>query len=148
VITNRGAKMIAACIPNYPFLRLTPGFALTQHIALVRSEVHSILPPAVALCPVDREAGTVQDGDGKRLPEVARACVAALGSQLQMLKAQILQFDRLIRACARPTDLKGSIFGRLPRGIGEAHPVTTLNHTLLPLASRHWPPLPATADGG
>jgi hypothetical protein len=62
VITNRGAKMIAACIPNYPFLRLTPGFALTQHIALVRSEVHSILPPTVALCPVDREAGTVRDG--------------------------------------------------------------------------------------
>jgi len=28
--------------------------------------------------------------------EVARACLAALGSQLRMLKAQILEFDRLM----------------------------------------------------
>jgi 2OG-Fe(II) oxygenase superfamily len=30
----------------------------------------------------------------KRLPEVARACLGALGAQLRMLKAQILNFDR------------------------------------------------------
>ena len=37
----------------------------------------------------------------RRLPEVARACVAALGSQLRVLKAQILEFDRRIIAWHR-----------------------------------------------
>jgi transposase len=36
-----------------------------------------------------------------RLPEVVRSCVAALGAQLQMLKAQILEFDGMIRAWHR-----------------------------------------------
>src|SRR2546427_13184646 len=35
----------------------------------------------------------------KRVPEIARGRVAALGAQLRMLKAQILQFARLIMAC-------------------------------------------------
>ncbi|WP_271574321.1 IS110 family transposase [Bradyrhizobium sp. CCBAU 11361] len=36
-----------------------------------------------------------------RLPEVARTCLAALGSQLRALKAQILEFDRRIIAWHR-----------------------------------------------
>jgi len=40
------------------------------------------------------------DLSDKRLPDIARACVAALGAQLRMLKAQILQFDRMIMAWA------------------------------------------------
>src|SRR6476619_2499390 len=46
----------------------------------------------------------VADASDKRLPEVARACVAALGAQLQMLKAQILEFDRMIRAWHRSSE--------------------------------------------
>jgi transposase len=38
------------------------------------------------------------DRSDKRMPEAARACLAALGAQLQMLKTQILQSDRLIMA--------------------------------------------------
>ena len=38
---------------------------------------------------------------GARVPEVARACLAALGSQLRILKAQILEFDRRILAWLR-----------------------------------------------
>ena len=41
------------------------------------------------------------DGNDKRLPDVARVCIAALGAQLQMLKARILEFDRLIMAWHR-----------------------------------------------
>ena len=37
----------------------------------------------------------------RRLPEVARACLAALGGQLRALKAQILEFDRRIIAWHR-----------------------------------------------
>jgi transposase len=53
---------------------------------------------------VDQLLGVVADANDKRLPAVARACVAALGDQLQMLKAQILQFDRLIRAWHRSSE--------------------------------------------
>jgi transposase len=38
------------------------------------------------------------DPTDRRLPEVARTCVAALSVQLRMLKAQILEFDRRIGA--------------------------------------------------
>src|ERR1700752_1057001 len=41
------------------------------------------------------------DASDQRVPEIARACVAALGAQLQMLKAQILEFDRRITAWHR-----------------------------------------------
>jgi transposase len=37
----------------------------------------------------------------ERVPEVARACLAALGAQLLSLKAQILEFDRMIMAWHR-----------------------------------------------
>jgi transposase len=47
---------------------------------------------------VEQLLGVVADASDKRLPEVARACVAALSAQLQTLKAQILQFDRMIMA--------------------------------------------------
>jgi transposase len=53
---------------------------------------------------VDQLLGVVADVSDKRLPEVARACVTALGSQLQMLKAQILEFDRMIRAWHRSSE--------------------------------------------
>ena len=35
------------------------------------------------------------------MPEIARACVAALGAQLRVLKVQILEFDRRIMAWHR-----------------------------------------------
>src|SRR5574342_504482 len=44
------------------------------------------------------------DPTDRRLPEVARACVAALGVQLRMLKAQILEFDRRIGAWHRSNE--------------------------------------------
>src|SRR4029078_11654046 len=40
----------------------------------------------------------------KGLPEIARACLAALGAQLRMLKAQILEFDRMINAWPRSNE--------------------------------------------
>ena len=43
----------------------------------------------------------VADPKDERVPKVARACVVALGAQLRMLKAQILEFDRMINAWHR-----------------------------------------------
>jgi transposase len=46
----------------------------------------------------------VADARDQRVPKVARACVAALGAQLRMLKAQILEFDRRILAWHRSNE--------------------------------------------
>jgi transposase len=53
---------------------------------------------------VEQLLGIAADGNDKRLPEVARACVAALGAQLRMLKEQILRFDRMITAWHRSNE--------------------------------------------
>ena len=53
---------------------------------------------------VEELLGVVVDPSDKRLPEVARACLTALGAQLRMLKAQILEFDRMIRAWHRSSE--------------------------------------------
>ena len=53
---------------------------------------------------VEQLLGIAADANDKRLPEVARACVTALGAQLQRLKAQILEFDRMIRAWHRSSE--------------------------------------------
>jgi transposase len=53
---------------------------------------------------VERLLEVAADANDRRLPEVARACVIALGAQLQMLKAQILQFDRMIMAWHRSSE--------------------------------------------
>jgi transposase len=53
---------------------------------------------------VDQLLDVVAKTTDKRLPEVARACVAAFGAQLHMLKAQILEFDRLIMAWHRSSE--------------------------------------------
>jgi len=50
---------------------------------------------------VEELLDVVADSDDDRVPEVARECLAALGVQLRMLKAQILEFDRRILAWHR-----------------------------------------------
>jgi transposase len=53
---------------------------------------------------VEALLGVVADPKGKRVPEVARACLAALGAQLRVLKKQILEFDRMINAWYRSSE--------------------------------------------
>jgi transposase len=53
---------------------------------------------------VEQLLDIVKDRDDHRIPEVARACVAALGAQLQALKEQILVFDRRIMAWHRSNE--------------------------------------------
>ena len=56
-------------------------------------------------------------GDG-RVPEVARTCIAALGAQLRMLKAQILELDRRIMAWHRSNETSKRL-DQIP-GVGPA----------------------------
>ena len=53
---------------------------------------------------VEELLDVVADPSDKRVPEVARTCLAALGAQLRRLKEQILEFDRLILAWHRSNE--------------------------------------------
>jgi transposase len=53
---------------------------------------------------VEELLDVVADPDDERVPEVARECLAALGAQLGMLKAQVLEFDRRILAWHRSNE--------------------------------------------
>jgi transposase len=53
---------------------------------------------------VEELLDVVADPDDERVPEVARECLAALGAQLRMLKAQVLEFDRRILAWHRSNE--------------------------------------------
>ena len=61
------------------------------------------------VAPVGRKGVTellhiVADPSDKRVPEVARACLAALGNQLLSLKEQIVEFDRMIMVWHRSNE--------------------------------------------
>ena len=53
---------------------------------------------------VEELLNVVADPNDKRVPEIARACLLAFGSQLRRLKEQILEFDRMIRAWHRSSE--------------------------------------------
>src|SRR5262252_2362672 len=53
---------------------------------------------------VEELLDVVADPADKRVPAIARACLAAIGGQLHRLKEQILEFDRLIAAWHRSSE--------------------------------------------
>lgn len=53
---------------------------------------------------VEELLNVVADPADKRVPDIARACLAALGAQLHRLKEQILEFDRMIMAWHRSSE--------------------------------------------
>jgi transposase len=66
------------------------------HLPSAEASVGIVAP--VGRHSVNQLLRVVTDPSDERLPEVARACVAALGIQLRVLKGQILQLDRRIMA--------------------------------------------------
>jgi transposase len=78
---------------------------IRQQTAVINS-IRAYLAEFGIVAPVGRRGveqllEVVADRTDDRLPEVARACLVALGSQLRALKAQILDFDRRIIAWHR-----------------------------------------------
>ena len=78
---------------------------IRQQTAVINS-IRAYLAEFGIVAPVGRRGveqllEVVADPADHRLPEVARGCLTALGSQLQSLKAQILEFDRRIVAWHR-----------------------------------------------
>ena len=90
-------------------LHRTRHLFIRQQTAIINS-IRAYLAEFGIVAPVGRGGveqllKVVADADDTRLPEIARACVAALGSQLLALKAQILAFDRRIMAWHRSSEL-------------------------------------------
>jgi transposase len=86
-------------------LHRTRHMFIRQQTALINS-IRAHLAEFGIVAPVGRKGVTellhvVADPNDKRVPEVARACLAALGDQLLGLKRQILEFDRMIMAWHR-----------------------------------------------
>ena len=67
---------------------------------------------------VEELLSVAADPTDGRVPEVARVCIATLGMQLRMLKAQILEFDRRIMAWHR-SDETSKRLDQIP-GVGPA----------------------------
>src|SRR5207344_527487 len=89
-------------------LHRTRHLFIRQQTAVINS-IRAHLAEFGIVAPVGRNGveqllGVVADASDKRLPEVARACVAALGVQLRMLKERILEFDRMINAWHRSNE--------------------------------------------
>ncbi|HEV2548529.1 MAG TPA: IS110 family transposase [Stellaceae bacterium] len=74
------------------------------------------------------------DPSDGRVPEPARACLIALGAQLRMLKAQILQFDRHIMAWHRSSEMSKRL-DEIP-GVGPALATALISSVADPRAFR------------
>ena len=89
-------------------LHRTRHLFMRQQTAVINA-IRAHLAEFGIIAPVGRKGveallNIVADASDKRVPEVARACIAPLGAQLHRLKRQILEFDRMIRAWHRSSE--------------------------------------------
>jgi transposase len=107
-VTRATMRFVATKTPEQQsglMLHRTRHLLIRQQTAVINA-IRAHLAEFGIVAPVGRNGveqllGVVADPSDKRVPEVARACIAALGAQLRMLKAQILEFDRMIIAWHR-----------------------------------------------
>src|SRR5437588_7975646 len=110
-VTRANMRFVATKTPEQQsglMLHRTRHLFIRQQTAVINA-IRAHLAEFGIVAPVGRNGveqllGVVADSNDKRLPEVARAWVAALGAQLRMQKAQILEFDRMIRAWHRSSE--------------------------------------------
>ena len=92
-------------------MRFVPVLHRTRHLFIrqqtsVINAIRAHLAEFGVTAPVGRKGieellRVIADPNDKRVPDIVRACLAALGSQLLSLKKQILDFDRMILAWHR-----------------------------------------------
>ena len=110
-VTRPNMRFVATKTPEQQScltLHRTRHLLMRQQTAVINA-IRAHLAEFGIVAPVGRNGveqllGVVADSKDRRLPEIARACVAVLGAQLQMLKAQILESDRMIRAWHRSSE--------------------------------------------
>ena len=124
-VTRANMRFVATKTPEQQScltLHRTRHLFIRQQTAVINA-IRAHLAEFGIVAPVGRNGveqllGVVADSNDRRLPEVARACVAALGAQLRMLKTQILEFDRRIMAWHRSNEMSKRL-DEVP-GIGPA----------------------------
>src|SRR5687767_14238729 len=110
-VTRANMRFVATKTPEQQsglMLHRTRHLFIRQQTAVINA-IRAHLAEFGIVAPVGRNGveqllGVVADAKDKRLPEVARACVAALGAQLRVLKVQILEFDRMITVWHRSSE--------------------------------------------
>src|SRR5437899_5431379 len=110
-VTRANMRFVATKTPEQQsclILHRTRHLFIRQQTAVINA-IRAHLAEFGIVAPVGRNGveqllDVVADASDKRLPEVARACLVALGAQLRMLKAQILNFDRQIMAWHRSNE--------------------------------------------
>jgi len=110
-VTRANMRFVATKTPEQQsclMLHRTRHLFVRQQTAVINA-IRAHLAEYGIVAPVGRNGveellGVVADPSDKRVPEVARACLAALGAQLRMLKTQILEFDRMINAWHRSNE--------------------------------------------
>ena len=110
-VTRANMRFVATKTPEQQScltLHRTRHLFIRQQTAVINA-IRAHLAEFGIVAPVGRNGvaqllGIAADANDERLPEVARVCVTALGAQLRMLKAQILEFDRMINAWHRSNE--------------------------------------------
>jgi transposase len=124
-VTRANMRFVATKTPEQQsglMLHRTRHLFIRQQTAVINA-IRAHLAEFGIVAPVGRNGveqllGVVADSNDKRLPEVARACVAALGAQLRTLKTQVLEFDRRIMAWHRSNETSQRL-DKIP-GVGPA----------------------------
>jgi transposase len=107
-VTRSTMRFVATKTPEQQsclMLHRTRHLFIRQQTAVI-NVIRAHLAEFGIVAPVGRKGveellNVVTDASDKRLPVVARICLAALGVQLRRLKEQILEFDRMIMAWHR-----------------------------------------------
>jgi transposase len=110
-VTRANMRFVATKTPEQQsclMLHRTRHLFIRQQTAVI-NVIRAHLAELGIVAPVGRKGveellNVVADPSDKRVPEVARACLAALGAQLRRLKEQILEFDRIILAWHRSSE--------------------------------------------
>jgi transposase len=105
-ITRANMRFVATKTPEQQsglVLHRTRHLFIRQQTAVINA-IRTHLAEFGIVAPVGRNGveqllNVVANPNDKRVPETARACLLALGAQLQRLKGQILEFDLSKWAC-------------------------------------------------
>jgi transposase len=107
-VTRPNMRFVATKTPEQQScltLHRTRHLFIRQQTAVLNA-IRAHLAEFGIVAPVGRQGVTnllraVADPKNKRVPKIARACLAALSAHLRMFKGQILEFDRMISAWHR-----------------------------------------------
>jgi len=111
-VTRANMRFVATKTPEQQScltLHRTRHLFIRQQTAVINA-IRAHLAEFGIVAPIGRKGveellDVVANPSDKRVPDVARVCLVALGAQLRRLKEQILEFDRLIMAWHRSNEV-------------------------------------------